>query len=260
VHEFANFFESRCVHYERDDKSPLTTCFTAHTSAEALGPIRNQAIEPIATAPLSAVMTRSSQNILPILLLGVSEMAAASEFAGAIVSALTAVTMVAAGDDASLAGAPCALAARSISLLSSGKATRTVSPSITSLFAVTCGAPFEVLSLEKLASPSKFSARCQGLRRHCGVAHGVRDRGMPEEVLERPCVHSPGRQCVSRRMPQQRQPSSLASPFNHEGWPLVSDQFVKTIGCGADISDRGSVEPPSRRAPRREVSGCFVPQ
>jgi hypothetical protein len=35
-----------------------------HTSAEALGPIRNQAIEPVTTAPLSAAMTRSSQAIV----------------------------------------------------------------------------------------------------------------------------------------------------------------------------------------------------
>jgi hypothetical protein len=40
------------------------------------------------------------------------------------------------------------------------------------------------------------------LRRNRGVAHGIRDRSMPQEVLEPPCVHSPGRQCVSGRMPQ----------------------------------------------------------
>ena len=77
-----------------------------HTSAEALGPIRNQASEPVATAPLSAAMTRSSQDMLPILLLGVCETTAAPEFdlsAGAIVSVLAAVTTVAAADGASLA-------------------------------------------------------------------------------------------------------------------------------------------------------------
>jgi hypothetical protein len=42
----------------------------------------------------------------------------------------------------------------------------------------------------------------EGLRRHRRVAYGVRDRGMPEEVLEPACVHSPGRQCVSGGMPQ----------------------------------------------------------
>ena len=44
---------------------------------------------------------------------------------------------------------------------------------------------------------------------------------MPQEVLEPPCVHSPGRQCVSHLMPQhvdmhrERQPSGFSSPFNH---------------------------------------------
>jgi hypothetical protein len=40
------------------------------------------------------------------------------------------------------------------------------------------------------------------LWRHRRVAHGIGDRGMPEEVLESPCVHSSGCQCVSGRMPQ----------------------------------------------------------
>jgi hypothetical protein len=43
----------------------------------------------------------------------------------------------------------------------------------------------------------------EGLRRHRRVAHCIGDRGMPEEVLEPPCVHSPARQCVSRGMAQQ---------------------------------------------------------
>ena len=65
-----------------------------------------------------------------MLLLDVCETAAASEFAGAIVSLLAAVTMVAAGDGASVAGAPCVLAG-SMPLASSGEANRAVSPSIT---------------------------------------------------------------------------------------------------------------------------------
>ena len=121
-----------CADYGPDHKSPLTILLRlTHTvPAEALGAIRNQVIEPIATAPLSAVMTRSSQEIRSILLLDVCETAAASEFAGAIVSMLPAVTMVAAGDGASVAGAPCVLAG-SMPLVWSGEATRTVPPSIT---------------------------------------------------------------------------------------------------------------------------------
>jgi hypothetical protein len=39
---------------------------------------------------------------------------------------------------------------------------------------------------------------------------------MPQEVLEPPCVHPPGRQCVSGRiMDRERQPSGFPSPFNH---------------------------------------------
>jgi hypothetical protein len=44
---------------------------------------------------------------------------------------------------------------------------------------------------------------------------------MAQEVLEPSGIHSPGRQCLSRRMPQhvdvhpERQPSSLASPLDH---------------------------------------------
>ena len=58
-----------CADYGPDHKSPRTVRFAlTHTSAEALGPIRNQASEPIATAPLSAAMIQSSQDILPILL------------------------------------------------------------------------------------------------------------------------------------------------------------------------------------------------
>ena len=45
----------------------------------ALGAIRNQVIEPITAAPLSAVMTRSSQEIRSILLLDVCETTAASD-------------------------------------------------------------------------------------------------------------------------------------------------------------------------------------
>jgi hypothetical protein len=43
-------------------------------SAETVGPIRNQAIEPMATAPLTAAMIHSNQDMPPIPLLGVGEM------------------------------------------------------------------------------------------------------------------------------------------------------------------------------------------
>jgi hypothetical protein len=99
-----------CAHYGRDHKSPLTIRLDLPIrQLRRWGPIRNQASEPVATAPLSAAMTRSSQDILPILLLGVCATAAAPEFdlsAGAIVSVLAAVTTVAAADGASLASAP----------------------------------------------------------------------------------------------------------------------------------------------------------
>jgi hypothetical protein len=90
-----------------DEITPHDSLRVTHTSAEALGPIRNQASEPVTTAPLSAAMTRNSQDMLPILVLGVCEKAAAPEFdlsAGAIVSVPAAVTTVAAAGDASLAG------------------------------------------------------------------------------------------------------------------------------------------------------------
>jgi hypothetical protein len=58
-------------------------------------------------------------------------------------------------------------------------------------------------------------------------------------VLEPPCIHSPGRQCVARQMPQhvdmyrERQPSSLAGPLNHasdahpaEGLATLIDVYV----------------------------------
>jgi hypothetical protein len=61
---------------------------------------------------------------------------------------------------------------------------------------------------------------------------------MPQEVLEPSCVHSPGRQCVSGRMPKhvdvdrERQPS-LASPLYHasdthppEGLAALIDEHV----------------------------------
>ena len=136
-----------------DFKSPLVIRLDLPIrAAEALGLIRNQAIEPVATAPLSAAMTHSIQDRLPILLLGVCDTAAASKFdlsAGAIVSVVAAFTMVAAAGDASLASAPCALAVRSMSSASFGEATRMASPSNTSSLgsAATCGAPFKVASL-----------------------------------------------------------------------------------------------------------------
>src|SRR4029077_4303399 len=86
-----------------------------HTSAEALGLIRSHATEPAATAPLSAAMTRSSHDMVPRLLRGICETAAAPEFdlsAGAIVSVPVAVTAVTAAGDASLVSVPCASAAR----------------------------------------------------------------------------------------------------------------------------------------------------
>ena len=58
---------------------------------------------------------------------------------------------------------------------------------------------------------------------------------MPEEVLEPACVHSPGSQCVSRRMPQhvdmhrKRQPSSLAGPINHASDAHPSERLATLI-------------------------------
>ena len=61
-------------------------------------------------------------------------------------------------------------------------------------------------------------------------------------MLEPPCVHSPGRQRVSGRMPQhvdvhgERHPSSLASPFNHacdahpaERLAALIDEYVSPL-------------------------------
>ena len=128
--------------------------------------------------------------MLPILLLGVCERAAASEFdsfAGAIVSVLAAVTTVAAAGD----GAPCASVARSMSSTWSDEATRTALPSITSSLGVTCDAPFKVLSLAAgLAEACFFAAggrfcfrlaRIRGLqemhqlanRFRCGLRHAL---------------------------------------------------------------------------------------
>jgi hypothetical protein len=66
---------------------------------------------------------------------------------------------------------------------------------------------------------------------------------MPQEVLEPPCVHPPGRQCISGRMPQhvdmhrERQPSGFSSPFNHasnthpaEGLPALIDEDISPLG------------------------------
>ena len=59
-------------------------------------------------------------------------------------------------------------------------------------------------------------------------------------MLEPPCIHSPGRQCVSRRMPQhvdmhrERQPSGFSSPLNHasdahpaERLATLIDEYVR---------------------------------
>jgi hypothetical protein len=97
--------------------------------------------------------------------------------------------------------------------------------------------------LESSKRPASKSATdiLEGLWRHCGVAHGIGDRGMPQKVLEPPCIHPPGRQCISRRMPQhvdmdrERQPGSLASPFNHApitAWTLRRLlSFARDVGC-----------------------------
>jgi hypothetical protein len=66
-----------------------------------------------------------------------------------------------------------------------------------------------------IVSPFGLIAHNLQARDKRGSAHGIGDRGLPQEVLEPPCVHSPGRQCVSGRMHRERQPSSLASPFYH---------------------------------------------
>ena len=81
------------------------------------------------------------------------------------------------------------------------------------------------------------------LRRHRSVAHGIRDRGMPEVMLKPARIHAAPRQCVSGRMPQhvdvyrERQPSNLASPFNHasnahttEGLTALIDEHVSPLG------------------------------
>ena len=74
------------------------------------------------------------------------------------------------------------------------------------------------------------------LWRHGRIAHRICDGGMPEEVLEPPCVHSPGRQGVSGRMPQhvdmhrERQPRSLASPFK-----LFTNQIDAVIAYSCEI-------------------------
>jgi hypothetical protein len=59
------------------------------------------------------------------------------------------------------------------------------------------------------------------IQQHRCVAHSIRNGGMPQEVLEPPCVHSPGRQCISGRIPQhmlvmdrERQASGLACRLN----------------------------------------------
>ena len=117
-------------------------------SAETLGPIRNQAIEQVATAPLTAAMIHSNQDIPPIPPFGVCESAAAPKLdssAGATVL----LTMVVAAGEASLPSAPCALGTKPMSLAYSGEATRLASSSVTGslIGAVTCGAPC-VMSLE----------------------------------------------------------------------------------------------------------------
>ena len=73
---------------------------------------------------------------------------------------LAAVTTVAAAGDASLASAPCASVARSMSLAWSGEATRTALPPITSSLggAVTCGASFEMFSLDAGLVEARFFA------------------------------------------------------------------------------------------------------
>jgi hypothetical protein len=121
-----------------------------------------------------------------MLPLDVCETAAASEFAGAIVSMLAAVTMVAAGDDASVAGAPCVLAG-SMPLASSGEANRAVSPSITRSFAVTCGAPFEVLSLDVGLVEARIFAPVALLiwKRRAGLSRPVTHPDSPKTVDER---------------------------------------------------------------------------
>jgi hypothetical protein len=59
------------------------------------------------------------------------------------------------------------------------------------------------------------------LRRHRGVAHGVRNAGVSEIVLEASSIHSTGRQSVARRVPEhvnvnwERQLGGFASSLDH---------------------------------------------
>ena len=58
---------------------------------------------------------------------------------------------------------------------------------------------------------------------------------MPQEVLEPPGIHSPGRQCISGRMPQhvdmdrKRQPSGFASPFNRASNARAPERLAALI-------------------------------
>ena len=90
---------------------------------------------------------------------------------------LAAFTTVAAAGDASLTSAPCELAARSISLASSGEATRTASPSITSSLGGAIAGPgckmdTAAALLATLARAANGQAVSDGVARRPGEGHG----------------------------------------------------------------------------------------
>ena len=77
---------------------------------------------------------------------------------------------------------------------------------------------------------------------------------MSEEVLEQPCIHPPGRQCISRRMPQhvdmyrERQPSGFPGPLNHACNPHAAEGLATLID-----EDVGPLDPVSLLPPLQEL-------
>ena len=77
---------------------------------------------------------------------------------------------------------------------------------------------------------------------------------MPQKVLEPPCVHSPGRQCVSGGMPQhvdmhrEWQPSSLASPLDHASNAHPAERLAALID-----EDVGRLDPVGLLLPVQEL-------
>jgi hypothetical protein len=77
---------------------------------------------------------------------------------------------------------------------------------------------------------------------------------MSQEVLEPPCIHSPGRQCVSGRMPQhvdmhrERQPSGFPGPLNHASDAHAAEGLATLID-----EDVGPLDPVSLLLPLQEL-------